>query len=192
MHEGFSWLPEHYQEYLGPYLDQSWGPGWEQNPAEDKRAWLEQLLAAQQPPGAAISGEEFAPGFGENATAPVDRFGWVTGHALLMSRMQEVFSWGPEHYQEYLGPYLDRSWGPGWEQNAAEDKRAWLEQLLNVQELPGAALPDQEFLAEFVDEVVAPAVAEALEEVDGVGLLSEEEIYEAVNEALAQLERGAS
>jgi hypothetical protein len=37
--------PEHYESHLAPYLEQLWGPGWEQHPDEHKQAWLDQALA---------------------------------------------------------------------------------------------------------------------------------------------------
>jgi hypothetical protein len=36
--------PEHYESHLAPYLEQLWGPGWEQHPDEHKQAWLDQAL----------------------------------------------------------------------------------------------------------------------------------------------------
>ncbi|HEX5114879.1 MAG TPA: hypothetical protein VFW65_06755 [Pseudonocardiaceae bacterium] len=43
------WSPEHYESQLGPYLDNWWGAGWEQHPAEHKSAWLDQLVSGVNP-----------------------------------------------------------------------------------------------------------------------------------------------
>jgi hypothetical protein len=67
----FQYLPEHYDSHLGPYLDQLWGPGWEQHPDEHKQAWLDQVLAGLEQAATAEPAESAGTGVSGGTGEPV-------------------------------------------------------------------------------------------------------------------------
>ncbi|BFU42628.1 hypothetical protein [Krasilnikovia sp. MM14-A1004] len=169
----FGWHPEHYDSHLGPHLDDLWGTGWEHHPPEHKHAWLTEHLATS------------------DAT---DAFGWVAADATLVARIESVLSVRPEHYPDRLGPYLLQLWGTGWEQHPADHKRGWLTDHLAHARPAGDKdqQVDEALAKELAEQVVGPALAEALAAVPDIADLSAAEIYALVEEVLDTELRAAS
>ncbi len=126
--------------------------------------------------------EYWANGTVTEDTGGRDRFAWLDADPALPVRLERVLSYQPEHYEEYVAPYLDTAWGTGWEEHPDEHKRAWLDQLLTgleerppAGELTGAAqvdataviagvLDDSPELAELGDERLQQLFAEVMAE----------------------------
>ena len=147
------------------------------------------------------------------------RFGWLLEDATLVGRVEKAFRYQPEHYDEYLGPYLDQYWGGGWEQNPDDHKRAWLDQMLSGMETmtdapadPTASTPAEaaataqgagnaaatstaaepaDPAAEELGQAVADVLAEAMAQVPGAADLPPEVLQQVLAEALASAQPAA-
>lgn len=182
--------------------------------------YRDELVAAAVPmatpsvdsPGAPAEGEaeweEAKPaddGGPTPATQPPEegRFAWVYD-AGLVDRLALVLSYQPQDYDSHLGPYLERTWGPGWEEHPAGHRQAWLSQLLEdfLQQRAGAtdgqarewaaepvAQPSAEDL-EVARELVTEALAEALAELPEAAELPDDVIQQVLAEALADVAAG--
>lgn len=130
-----------------------------------------------------------APEAAEGAVSTAGRFSWLSVDPGLQVRVQQTFSYQPEHYEEYLGPYLASVWGIGWEAHPAEHKQAWLDQLLTGMEA-GPAEADAsgtEAVVEAEPEPTAAVVAVGAEDVAA----ARAEIAQVVADTLVEVPEAA-
>ncbi|MBB4906103.1 hypothetical protein [Actinophytocola algeriensis] len=168
---------DQWPDQLAPWLDERWGTGWEQNPAEHRATWLDALVQELAAP------EEAA----EEAAAPP--FAWV--------RPEQADAvtgiWGVD-WHDPMRRHLDSRWGAGWDDNPDDHKVAWLNDLL-TEWSAGASSGEQEPAAQpptselSYDQVMEQAFASALEKVPGAADLPDDEIARARATFAAEFER---
>jgi hypothetical protein len=197
-----------WRDYLGEWLGQRWGPGWEQHPPEHKRAWLEDLLpellgqastaldestasGLDASPGVdAAPGVDAGPGLeaAPGLDTPADPWSWVTGG----QRSQLAAAWS-DGWPERLQRELDGQWGPGWEGHPGDHKTAWLDQLLPQWSPAAVPVPDNgaDPTAERAarDALAEQAFTAALDQVPGARELPGAEIEQLRSQFREQFER---
>jgi hypothetical protein len=157
----------------------------------DESGWPDPAAGPATPEGA--QGAQGAQG----APVGADRFAWVYDGGLV-DRVALAFSFQPEHYETHLGPYLDQTWGIGWEQHPAEHKQAWLAQLLDgflpqdSAGAPSAAETAAEDTAAPAVEDTAASAAEGMAEPAAEDFAAAQSLAsQALAEALAELPEAA-
>jgi hypothetical protein len=107
-----------------------------------------------------------------------DPFAWVIAeHAERLSA-----AWGAQ-WGTYLSEQLDHRWGSGWQANPAEDKQAWLADLMPE------FVPDRAAATEIdLDKLAADLVRESIAEVEGAESLSEADLVVAIAAVRKNLE----
>ena len=180
----FDWVPDaqrgqlagawgdSWSDYLGEQLDHRWGDGWAAYPAEDKAAWLPDVVAELL----AQPDQEPAPDGGAG------RCGWVPD----AQRDQLAGAWGDD-WPDRLAAALDRQWGDGWDANPAEHKAAWLADLTpELLAEPSAPATDPDTVD--LDTMIQEGIADAIRDIPEAEELTEEELAEVAEMVRAQLE----
>jgi hypothetical protein len=158
-------------DYLAPWLEERWGTGWQQHPAEHRTAWLDVLLQE----------------LGAPEQSPAQPFAWVS--VAQADALAGV--WGAD-WHDPVRQYLDSRWGVGWDDNPDDYKVAWLDDLLTEwsarasSDEPATAAPTEPAAAAEPrvdelshDQVMVRAFAAAMEKVPGARELTDDEIDRA-------------
>jgi hypothetical protein len=128
--------------------------------------------------------EYWSDGTVTEETAGEDRFAWLHADPALPVRVEEVLSYQPDRYEEYLAPYLDTAWGPGWEQHPDEHKRAWLDQLLTGLE----ERPAETGLSAATQVDATAVIADVLADSPELAELGDERLQQLFAEVMAEFE----